>query len=180
MFAIAQIGERFSEDGAAQLVGQLGDGAGKFRVVIELTANNEARSAGNGRAEFLNCPGSRSLRWGIDTDSCGVGASWNINKGQQRFAKRLVDMDRAGVRPGGLLAGPSSKAVKVGGVEGWIGCAKRMAGADMATKQIDLLYGLIGAAILQFGWAVGGDQDQGNAALAGFNHRWQPVGGCRT
>ena len=84
------------------------------------------------------------------------------------------------MRPTGLFAYLGCEALQVAGIESVSRGAEQVAGAHMRTEQAALVDGLVGAAGLQFGRAVGGQQDQRNRRLAGFDHRRQPVGRRRS
>jgi len=64
-------------------------------------------------------------------------------------------MHRPGVRPGGLFDDTRRQPVQPGGVEVRMRRTKRMAAADMAAEQADLVDSLVGAAALQLRRSVG-------------------------
>jgi len=50
---------------------------------------------------------------------------------------------------------------------------------NVGAKKFNLINGLWGASALKFGWAVGGKNQQWNAAVKSFNYGGEIVGGCR-
>lgn len=80
--------------------------------------------------------------------------------------KRAVD------GKGGGLA-QVTQEVWLGGGEGDFGLPN-----GVVTEEVDLVYGLPAVAMAHFGGAVGGKDDERNAALAGLDDGWKVVGAC--
>jgi hypothetical protein len=95
---------------------------------------------------------------------------------EERFAKGLVDVHRAGVRPGSLLADLRCQAVQIARVKPRMGSAQGVCGPGIGSEHASLVNCLIGAAILQLRRAVSRDGNQRNTGLAGFDDGRQPVG----
>ena len=80
------------------------------------------------------------------------------------------------MRPASSFNDLTGEMMQAGGVEVSVGGRQQMHGACLAGKQPALVDGLVGTNGLQFGGAVGGNQDQRHAGLIGLDHCRQPVG----